>query len=65
MTELEKNMLGALTLALAQLEEWEVLIDSEWGNCRTLEELETDRGLCSTTLMVREVIKEANKYARD
>lgn len=42
----------ALELAKEQLEDWEVTIDGEWGDCRSLERLKTDGQLSKATLAV-------------
>lgn len=50
------DLLATLREALAQLEEWEVKIDGEWGSCRDLDELESDGELSDATLKARAII---------
>lgn len=54
-----KHMIDALTIALKQLEEWEVRIDYEYGDCRSLRELEYDGCLSEATIAVRNALKYA------
>lgn len=47
-----------LTEALKQLEDWELTIDWEFGDCRSLQELEDDGMLSKATILVRQALKE-------
>lgn len=57
--EVNQELLEVLKLARKQLEIWEVMIDSEWGSCRDLDEIEADGALHPTTRIVRTAIAKA------
>lgn len=49
---------AVLKIALKQLEEWEVTIDSEFGYGRQLDEIEAAGDLSEATVAVRAALKE-------
>ena len=59
--ELEKytdELEAVLKIALKQLEEWEVTIDHEFGDCRQLDAIEAAGDLSEATVAVRAAMKE-------
>lgn len=50
------DLLSVLKIALKQLEEWEVKIDSEFGDCRQLNAIDAAGDLSEATVAVRSAI---------
>ena len=56
--EVNQELLDTMRLALAQLESFEVCVDHEWGDCRTIEELYADEDVSHATTQTRTMLNK-------